>query len=209
MKNEILYTAMYDTQPSFRDFRGIEGYPRRMLEDDEAKLQKRIDSFSDTSEDEASRIAEPIITYLLENNLLLPRMNSFAFLAHDYDDKINGTDVVFGVSKNDEDPLVFSIDVATDTEPTRINEKFYNTYNLNGGVSYVKYCKHDDKRWREPLAPHIVLGMSPASLKKALEKIQLNNNNELGPRNPDRISDFIILSEFKEQLLLQQMTIGK
>ena len=124
-------------------------------------------------------------------------------MASDYDDKRNGTDIVFGVKNLKTDShTVLSIDVATGTLLKNIQGKFYNSFNIHNGTSYVKYCMHNDQRWREPDAPHFILGMSPASQNKAVDKIIIKNG-ELKGRETDLDSDFILLSEIREQIQMQ------
>ena len=207
VKKEVLYHAMYSAQPQFKDFRGYDGFPRRMLESDQDWLSRKYSDIADSmpseSDDDWARYMEPVLTYILGSETLIPSRETFSFLAHDYDDKRNGTDIVFGVENNKtNENMVFSVDVATGTLLKNIQNKFQNSIDKHSGTSYVKYCMHKDQRWREPEAPHFILGMSPASQDKTVDKI-IVTNGELKGREKDPDSDFLILSEIREEIYMQ------
>lgn len=203
-KKETLSRAMYNAQPTFDDFRNCPGYSKLTLRDDriylDKKNKKNYDNERVSSDDEFAYYMEPIVAYALNTETLLPTRENFSFLASDYDDKINGTDVVFGVkNKKTNEPTIFSVDVATDTAPLFIQKKFRRSLDEHDGSANIKYCMYKDKKWSEPKAPHFILGMSPASQNKAMDKIIITNG-ELKGRENDFDSDFILLSEIREQI---------
>lgn len=206
-KKETLYRAMYSAQPSFDDFKGYTGYSNGMLRSDKEWLDEKSASIYNSewkdADDDFARYMEPVVTYILNREELLPTRDNFAFLASEYDDKRNGTDIVFGVENNEfENDTIVSIDVATGTLLDNIAKKFANSFDKHNGTAYIKYCMHNEKRWREPDALHFVIGMSPASQNKAFDKINVANG-ELKGRETDFDSDFIILSEMREQIRMQ------
>ena len=103
-KKETLYRAMYSAQPSFDDFKGYTGYSNGMLRSDKEWLDEKSASIYNSewkdADDDFARYMEPVVTYILNREELLPTRDNFAFLASEYDDKRNGTDVVFGVENN-------------------------------------------------------------------------------------------------------------
>lgn len=202
-KKEILSRAMYEEKPTFKDFEDLPEYPRQTISSNKKWLAQKnrdiADSEKISSDDGFARDMEPAITYILKNKAFFPtREKNFSFLASDYDDKNSGTDIVFGISDKDGGNIVFSVDVASGTNPNSINKKFESTLRHNG-VSSIEYCMHEGQKWREPDAPHFVLGMSPASLNKAVDKMIITDN-ELRGRKIDTDSDFMLLSEIREQV---------
>ncbi len=213
-KWKVLRRAMYSAQPVFRDFTGYPGYPEGKLLANQRRLNAKIGNIAlrgdgASSTDDAARNLEPILAYILNTGALLPSRENFSFLASEYDDKFNGTDIVFGVQNNKtNENMVFSVDVATGTLPKNIQAKFENSIDRHDGVSVIDYCRYKDQRWREEDAPHFILGMSPASHDKAFEKINIKNGI-LKSREKDLDTDFIVLSEIKEQIEMQLNILKK
>ncbi|MBR3236192.1 hypothetical protein IKF92_00715 [Candidatus Saccharibacteria bacterium] len=205
-KKGVLRRAMLSARPDFDDFYGYRGFPDGMLKDDKERLKKRLaedrEKGNAKSNDEFAKNMEPLLTYILNDERLLPTRDSFSFLASVYDDKLNGTDVVFGVQDSKKDFFVtFGADAATGTDIDNISKKFDNSFSWHDGTSYIKYCLHDDRRWRDRQAPHFVLGMSPASENNAFGHILINNDQLIG-REEDFDADFIILSEIHEEIFM-------
>lgn len=205
-KMEILRDAMFRNQPDFDDFRGKPGFSRGMLERDRGKLAAKRTRMHEAREDEASGDryagdAEPLITYILNEESFLKTRDSFAFLTSEFDDKMNGADIVFGVEKKDHSgEMVFAIDVATGTDPAAIEHKIKNIQR-HDWMSKVDYCMHDGEYWSEPEAPCFVLGMMPASIDKATDKVRISS--ETIAREVDPMTDFMLASEMYEQINMQ------
>ena len=210
---EILHRAMLRARPSFKDFEGAPRYSEAELWKDKGWLAWKNAQIENNGEHSSSdvyaRDMEPILVYILNDEKLFPTRESFSFWASEYDDKRNGTDAVFGVqNRKTKEGMAFSVDVTTDTLVSEVKEKFRKSFDVYQGKSYIKYCIHKDKRWREPNAPHFVLGMSPASQDKALSKIIITDG-ELKGRERDADSNFIVLSEIKEQISLHLAILSK
>ncbi|MBR2641397.1 hypothetical protein IKD49_03050 [Candidatus Saccharibacteria bacterium] len=206
-KMSIISSTMYSNQPTFRDFRKCDGFSNEEIQKDEKELRKKMNTISHKdrapSDDMFAESMEPVLAYILNDQRLLPsRDDNYSFMASEYDDKCKGTDIVFGVmNRNKDGHLVFAVDVATGTRRENIMEKFNNSYDKYNGVTDLHYCMHDDRKWKEPMAPHFVLGMSPASQANALDKFVFEGN-ELKGREKDTERDFIVLSELCEQIYL-------
>lgn len=212
-KRTILRKAMYSAQPVLSDFLGYPDFPENKILADQKYLNAKIGNIAlgaqSSSDDDYARDMEPILTYILNTGVLLPSRTNFSFLASDYDDKFNGTDIVFGVqNKKTKDNMLFSVDVATGTLLKSIQSKFENSLDRHDGVSNIDYCIYKDQRWSETDTPHFILGMSPASQDKAFEKIRIENG-ELKGRDEDLDTDFIVLSEIKEQIEMQLSILVK
>ena len=206
-KKQIIQNAMYYNQPTFDDFVGAKGYSDAAIKSDKNKLKQKQDRIERESpksfDDDFAHDMEPILTYILNDRVLFPTRQNFAFLASEFDDKCKGTDIVFGIQRRDGGFSAYGIDVATGTNPERLHAKFTKTFETFNGVSDIHYCKHDNLRWKERQAPHFVLGMSPASQIKAVDEF-IASDNMLQGRNTDKRSDFIILSEIEEQIILHR-----
>ena len=134
-KATILQKAMYRAQPTFDDFRGCPGYSNDMLGRDAQKLKEKEARIARNNKgksgeawsDRWSVQAEPILTYVMNTDSFLSTRDSFAFLAHEYDDKYNGTDIVFCVMGKDKRYMTFSVDVATGTSSDNIRKDHFQS----------------------------------------------------------------------------------
>ena len=209
-KTSILYDAMLINQPKLDDYIGEPGFLQGMIKQDKEKLKAKTAKMVSPRDNESSgdyyaRGAEPIITFVLNREDYLQTRDSFAFLASEYDDKMNGTDVVFGVEKkNHSGYMIFAIDVATGTNPSSIQKKFDESIK-HDWMSEIKYCEHDGKKWSDTDAPHFVVGMMPSTMDRALEKIRVGNGTII--REPDPTTDFLLASEIFEQIKMQIIDI--
>ena len=203
-------------QPTIRDFRGTEGFPKKMLDSDQKHLdkinfhflEKYFDRPESVADDPYGRSAEAVIAYALNDVILPTRKSSYSFLASDYDDKINQTDVVFCVNDNNDTDIfhTFAIQVATTTSPEKTKQKFDKSADGKGAPAMtkrIKYCKRGNKKWKEPAAPHFIIGMMPSELIAAVNKFKFENEQLVG-REEDPNTDFKILSELREQIKMQR-----
>ena len=203
---------MYANQPQIDDFRDCKGYPDAMLNGDKQKLGTKQSYIAEgrdeygANNDRYSWEAEPILTYILNDRSFLPVHENSAHLASEYDDKFNGTDIVMYLKNKDGEVITLSIDVATSTNYENISNKFNNSMRVHGNTpamaAYIKYCESDGKKWREPVASHFIIGLMPACLDDAVEKVDIKDGLIAG-RNKDPITDFKIVSELYEQAKLQ------
>ena len=213
-KATILQKAMYRAQPTFDDFRGCPGYSNDMLGRDAQKLKEKEARIARNNKgksgeawsDRWSVQAEPILTYVMNTDSFLSTRDSFAFLAHEYDDKYNGTDIVFCVMGKDKRYMTFSVDVATGTSSDNIRKKFDESAQSHGGTppmaAYVKYCVHGGRHWKESEAPQFILGMMPSRLDDATGAVDIKEGLIAG-READPKTDFKLLSEMREQIIMQ------
>lgn len=223
LKAEVIYDAMYAGQPQFGDFRGRSGYSDYALTKDEEKLDLKMQGiYADkmgrfsgaAADDDYAKNAEPVITYALDQRAFSgSQREGFAYLASEYDDKFNGTDVVLGLEKPARDGFyVYAIDVATGTDPRNIAKKVANHASAHGSIppwtAYLKYCKEGDARWKEPRAPSFVLGLSPAGLDVAMDSIAMEDGM-LNGWTPNAETEFKLASELKEQIELQRIILKR
>ena len=205
-KAEILREAMLMNQPNFEDFMGEPGFSRGMLERDERSLDAKRAKMRERKSDEVAGDryagdAEPIVAYVLNSERFLQTRDNFAYLASEFDDKMNGVDVVFGVEKKDHSgDMVMAVDVATGTNAKSIKGKF-EKHAENDWLTEVKYCTHDGAKWSEPRAPHFVVGMMPANIDRALDKVQITDETIM--RETDPKTDFMLTSEIYEQIEME------
>lgn len=235
-KINTLSDLMYERQPQIMDFRGCPGYPIEMLERDLEYYEMRMaenanGKGNNLSDDIWARGAEPLFTYMMGGGGGLFQLRSFAFLASGYDDICNGTDVCLGMQNLENDKYdFFSIDVATGTNPNSIKEKFDRAFQQHGQTppmaSYIKYCAHDKRKWREPEAPHFIIGLAPAQIQSAFNDITITNGKNKGQANlqtPEIVTDkgpklerersgevdFMVLAEIHEQIKMQRAFLLK
>ena len=214
---DALYQAMNAVRPRISQFYGVPGFPPNELRSDNRLVQKRTqkieeDEWNNSSAfipDEWAQFAEPVVAYYLNDEKLFANANNYAFPASHFDDLFRGTDVVFGIQEKDgEKDGVFSIDASTGTGRDSVDKKFRVSIDEHRGVSDVKYCLHDEKKWSEEEAPHFVVGMSPASIQKALLTFHLENGVLKG-HDEDLDTKFIIVSELHRQVCMQLKLLGK
>ena len=211
-KISVLTMATYASRPEpRRDFRGRPGFPSSMIDQDmrelkatRARRRNNHDANANiAANDRFARLAEPVLTLILNDDRLFPTRESFAHIASEYDDECKGTDVVLCVNDKDGGRMMFSMDVSTGTKNENVAGKFDTSEKYNM-VADIHYCLHGRERWSSYGAPHFIVGMSPASLQKAMEKVRVgNSNNGTIGREPDPDSDFIVLSEMWEQTKMQ------
>lgn len=220
-KADYVAELMRREQPTIKDFRRAPGYSNGTLRKDEADLDKINDRLAgrdferseNVADDRFGRDAEAIITYALSDRILPTRERSYAFLASDYDDKKNQTDVVFCLNDADDKEKfsTFALQVATTTSAQKTHEKFQRSADGKGSpamTKYIKYCKFGNKKWREPEAPHFIVGMSPAGLTGAIGRFNIVRGKTID-RDPDPATDFIILSEMFEQVRMQLAILSR
>ncbi len=215
-EGNALCQAMRDGRPKFEDFRGHPDYKDVVLDWDERRCrgEKARDVAASSTIKTGERPnywvnnSEPLVAYLLNSTGLLPASQRFACLASQYDDMFNGTDVIFGVGNGKEKSgrtkfMAFSVDVTASMSEEIIKKKFDVSEQYNW-LAEIKYCKREDRRWKELATPHFILGLAPQEpgLIGAIRKVRVESGILLG-RDPDPKTDFKLLSEIYEQADLQ------
>ena len=220
----IIYDAMYENQPDFEDFEGLKWYPYNERRKDIKEYNKKLDRifYSDyekgqsgqvTEKDEWAVSAEAVLTYILNDEKLLPMNSTYAHVASDYDDKCHGTDVVFVLDEdNEEERATFSIDIATGTNAKNIRNKFAESAKAHRDVAPwtadIKLCWHNEDRWKALGVPHFIIGLDPRGLLDATNNIAIKDELIAG-REPDPITDYKILCEILFQAILQEKLINE
>ena len=224
-KLEVLCGAMSASQPEIKDFRGVPGFSNRMLDKSQKELDNKLAEIEADdatksnkdlgSEDSYSKVAEPILGYLFSSKErgMFSSRDSVAFLASEYDDLFNGTDIVLAVENKDGGNYIScAIDVSTATDAYNIQEKFRKNSKWHGDTppfcSYLKFCSCEGQNWSDFAAPHFTLGIMPSRVQDALGKIHVENGILTG-RDADEATEFKILSEMREQILMQKKVLPR
>lgn len=220
-KLQILAEAMREMQPKIADFRGKSGFSDGMLQRCEDELEAKLERVKNNDKQQLPSIgandkytwgAEAIVAYAFNDRQMFPTRDSFAFLASEYDDKINGTDIVVGLQMKDSSHYIaYSVDVATGTNRESIHEKFSRSARWHGKTapwnSFIKFCAFDGQYWSESETPHFTLGLMPSRVDDALEKIKINDDGLIAGRDSDPMTDFKLLSEMREQLTMHEKSL--
>lgn len=219
-KLEVLCQVMIASQPEIEGFRGDRHFSNGMLDKSKEELKNKLaeidandatkSSEDAASEDIYSRVAEPILGYIFsskERSIFRSR-DSIAFLASEYDDVFNGTDIVLAVENKDGgNYITCALDVSTATDAYNVQEKFRRNTKWHGNTppfcSYLKFCSCEGQNWTATAAPHFTLGMMPSRIHDALGKIHVENGILAG-RDADEATEFKLLSEMREQILMQK-----
>lgn len=127
------------------NFIGKRYYTKEYIDKANRELSKKL-STERGSGDNEGRLAEWEFTYALGHGETLPGCR--ASLASEYDDHINGIDVVCKLKSEDSDkPHVFGIDICTTTLPDAVNKKFTRGDHSRGdipiGCSFIKFYEDD------------------------------------------------------------------
>lgn len=222
-KMDALCQVMIAVQPEIEDFRGQPRFSNNLIETSKQKLSAKIEEIKNrnknrqnsSNDDIYARMAEPIIAYIFsgKERSAFEDKESFAFLASDYDDLLNGTDIVLSVqNKEGKNDITCSIDVTTATNAQKIAEKFQRSSLRRGSTppycSYVKFCEFDGRYWTAEAAPHFTLGLMPSRVENALDNIEFNDGIIAG-RKKDEATDFKLFSEMYEQILMQETKVQK
>ena len=223
---EILDRAMRANQPQFIDFKGQPGFSDRMIEECKIELAEKIRRDNEknrnnpraqdaAANDPYSKYSEPLIAYIFNDERMLRTRKTFSFLASEYDDKINGTDIIVGVENKkapDSNPIICAIDASTGTNYKNVMNKFTENSKWHRSTppwcSYAKFCRLSSYCWSDPEALHFTLGIMPSSMDKALDKIEFKDGVIMG-RDADSDTDFMLLSEMREQIVLQKFIISR
>lgn len=219
---EILNRAMRASQPQLIEFKGQPGFSDGMIERCEKELAEKIQRDSEknrnnpraqdaAANDLYAKYSEPLIAYIFNDERMLRSRDTFSFLASEYDDNINGTDIIVGVeNKDNPDYIVCAIDASTGTNYRNVTGKFAENSKWHRSTppwcSYAKFCRFNGHYWSEPEALHFTLGLMPSSMDKALDKIEFKDGIIMG-RDADPDTDFMLLSEMREQIILQKHII--
>ena len=217
-KAGILTQQMYRSQPKINDYCGAPGFSPEMLRQDRAALDRKsryIERKSaeqapeDVENDPYGPWAEPtMVAVMRSNDFIGAEADTFSYLASEYDDKIQGTDVVFELKDNLGRASTYSIDVATGTNPQNIKGKFdHSVQNGNPTLPYeadIHYCtSKTGTRYIAKGAPHFIVGVQPSLLEKAIDKFNFTADGIPEGREPDPATDFKLLSEMYEQIGMQ------
>ena len=219
-KGFFLIQAMQEGQPRPWDYRKAPGFSEETIRADMHDLAKkerwidRHDSIEST--DEFVAMSEPLVADTLGSPGIFRSRKHFAHLATDYDDKIGGTDVVFGVEeKKTHQWMVFSVDVASGTSPENVAGKFLSSektrerddLTIPPYAASIHYCQYRDERWKALAVPHFILGLSPGGIARGVEHLSFNKDGLLLGSTPDFDTDFMLLSEMQEQIEMQTIAL--
>jgi hypothetical protein len=194
------------TQPI--NFIGKRYYTREYINKANKELSEKI-STEHGSGDVESKLAEWEFVYTLGHEEVLPGCR--ANLASEYDDHINGIDVVCKLkNKDDDQPYVFGIDICSAINPDAVSKKFargdYPRGDVPAGCSFVKFYEDDGYVACLKGVPRFVLGASPlfVSHQKYLNNFHLREDGSVS-HTPDTDLQFNVLSS----LFIQSSNLRK
>ena len=190
------------------NFIGKRYYTKEYIDQANRELSKKL-STERGSGDNEGRLAEWEFTYALGHGETLPGCR--ASLASEYDDHINGIDVVCKLKSEDSDkPHVFGIDICTATLPDAVNKKFTRGDHSRGdipiGCSFIKFYEDGGFVACMKGIPRFIVGASPLFIghQKYLNNFHLEEDGSVS-HTPDPDLQFNILSS----LFVQSSTLVK
>lgn len=179
------------------DFLGKRYYTQEFIDKTNRELSEKL-ALEHGEGDEESKLAEWEFTYVLGHEETLPGCR--ARLASDYDDHINGIDIVCRLKNpNNRRPHVFGIDICTATDPSKVAEKFargdYPRHDIPAGCSFIKFFEDDGFVGCMKGVPRFVIGASPLFVghQKYLDKFHLETDGTVS-HAPDPYLRFNVLS---------------
>lgn len=200
-ENEKKVRALEETVEADRiqpiDFIGKRYYTREYIDKANKELSEKLSTERGPGDDDG-RLAEWEFTYVLGHEETLPGCR--ASLASEYDDHINGIDVVCKLKSGSSDkPHVFGIDICTATLRDAVNRKFARGDRPRGdvpiGCSFIKFYENNGFVACIKGVPRFVVGSSPLFIghQKYLDNFHLENDGSVS-HNPDPNLQFNILS---------------
>ena len=211
-ENEKKMRALEDAVEADRiqpiDFIGKRYYTREYIDKANRELSEKL-STECGSGDEESKLAEWEFAYALSHGETLPGCR--ASLASEYDDHVNGIDVVCKLKNEKEGkPYVFGVDIVTATLPDAVSRKFIRgdrpRKEVPIGCSYVKFYEDNGFVACMKGVPRFVVGASPLFIghQKYLDNFHLEEDGSVS-HTPDPDLQFNILSS----LFIQSRNLEK
>lgn len=201
-KTRALEDAVEANRPQFIDFKKF--YTPDYIERAKKELSEKLKTEQGTGDDDG-KLAEWEFAYVLGYGEILPGCR--ASLASEYDDHMNGVDIVCKLEGKDSNkPYVFCIDICTATLPDAVSRKFARGDHPRGdvpaGCSYIKFYKDKDFATCLKGVPRFVVGASPLFIsdQKYLDNFHIENDGTVS-HSHDRDLQFNILSSLFIQSL--------
>ncbi len=189
--------AVEADRPRLIDFIGKRYYNKEYIDKANKELSDKL-RFERDSSDEAGKLAEWEFTYALGHGETLPGCR--ASLASEYDDHLNGIDIICKLSDDtSKPPHVFGIDICTATLPDAVSKKFARGDHTRGdippGCSFIKFYKDNSFVACMKGVPRFILGASPLFIghQKYLDNFHLDEEGSIY-HTPDPDLQFNILS---------------
>lgn len=200
-ENERKKRALEDAVEADRirpiDFIGKRYYTREYIDKANRELSEKLLTERDPGEDEG-KLAEWEFVYALGHGETLPGLR--ASLVSEYDDHMNGIDVVCKLkSENNDKPHVFGIDICTATLPDAVSRKFARGDHPRGdvpvGCSFIKFYEDNGFVACMKGVPRFIMGASPLFVghQKYLDNFHLEDDGSVS-HTPDPDLQFNILS---------------
>ena len=189
------------------DFIGKRYYTKEYIDKANKELSEKLATES-KDYDESAQLAEWEFTYVLSHEDSLPGCR--ARLASEYDDHLNGVDIVCDLERDDGKKYVFGIDISTATSRSAIDAKFARGDRARGqvpaGCSFVKFYDDGERVACLKGVPRFVLGVSPlfCGQQEYFDKFHLQDDGTVSHK-PDPDLSFNILSS----LFIQSTTLAK
>lgn len=189
--------AVEADRPRLIDFIGKRYYNKEYIDKANKELSDKL-RFERGPSDEVGKLAEWEFTYALGHGETLPGCR--ASLASEYDDHLNGIDIICKLSDDtSKPPHVFGIDICTATLPDAVSKKFARGDHTRGDIparcSFIKFYKDNSYVVCMKGVPRFILGASPLFVghQKYLDNFHLDEEGSVY-HTPDPDLQFNILS---------------
>ena len=146
------------------------------VEDKEYEMLENAGMVSSLDTDKA---LEAILFYMGSSDQIFNR-ESYTEPGSDYDDFVNGVDIIFGFpNEGSKYDTVFSIDACSATLPEPIAKKFKNiekhSRDNTPGCNRIKYFEHGGKFTHLNCTPNYVVGTMPSHVSSAVDAFELKD----------------------------------
>ncbi len=179
------------------NFIGKRYYTREYVDEANRELSEKLSTERGSGDDDG-KLGEWEFAYVLGHGETLPGCR--ASLASEYDDHINGIDVVCKLKSEDSDkPHVFGIDICTATLLDAVSRKFargdYPRKDIPVGCSSIKFYEDNGFVAHMKGVPRFVVGSSPLFIdhQKYLDNFHLEEDGSVS-HTPDPDLQFNVLS---------------
>lgn len=215
------------SMPKIDEFRGVDGYSDKEIDEKKKKLSVHDSVFLRESEERQEELDEnnnnraklcTVIRMMVAEDggeSFLTGRKSHIDVASRYDQLYNGTTLVYRMEDLDgSKPYDISLDVTTIDFNHNIEGMFSDKSYGAGIVKEVSFVKHGEKKKKVKNAPSFVVGISEDNLEEALdgysivshEKNDGTTDTKLESEGPNLDIKFKILSEMFEQT---EMRLGQ
>lgn len=204
-KCEMLKTTFNYYQMTPNDFLYRHNYSDEQIESANQKIYEKQEGRQYEAEEpgmDVDKVFEALLFYAGRQGQIFSQ-KSFAEPGNEFDDEFRGADVVFGLPQgNGKRDVIFNVDAATatkltDSENNKITDKFIKSelyaWEDVPGCNKLEFYGHKNTRTRISQSPHYIIGISPASVKAAVDSLNIKNG-AIDGIIPDKLRKMILIS---------------